>query len=113
MSAKVIAVRMTLKSPFFEDADDTLHAMKNDPADISWVDAEHCDHQQTICPQCIPSWAQDHELAGVVMAGPEGVRVLTFDDISDIIKSAGETLARFLKGIIEQEEDGDGSRSDS
>lgn len=113
MSARVIAVVMTLKAPFFENENEDLFAMDNTPADVPWVEVEDCSHTATICPQCVNSWAQDHELAGVVMAGPDGVRTLTFDDISNIIKSAGETLTAFLKGIIGEEEEDDGSGSNS
>lgn len=45
-----------------------------------------CDHKGTICPECVTSWAQDHELTGLRIDGP-GWAAFAAKPLLDIILS--------------------------
>lgn len=109
VSSRVIAVNLTLKAPFFEEGDE-LFAMKNDVVSVNWK-AEDCDHSQTMCPECVGSWAQDHELVGVIIAQDDGLRTLSFEEITQIISTAGDALKDFIDMITKEDEDGSGNDS--
>lgn len=79
--AGVVAVRLRLNAPFYEKGDE-LFAMDNEPTDVSWLTAG-CEHTTTICPECIGSWAMDHELIALVIAGESGVQVVPMKEVGD------------------------------
>lgn len=42
---------------------------------VEWLDPWECDHVETMCAQCVHSWARDHEVEL-----PEGIEIDDEDD---------------------------------